>query len=373
MEPFEPGKMDNMHQLCCYENICETMLIEKIYAETIDIRDPEGYCTQPELHIMTFLKHRFVGRCRGGSFIIQILEILARSDCKMKTTDLTAEGYVDVKFRALVSNVGQWDIVTGVKIASRGQQLIVGQSKIEGEIVVTIIPTPQAETIREGQIVSVRVSRVHYNPDQSQASAVGPLLTCDKVAPVYNVTNNLSDEDIRSILPLVARTKDLLAARANLMEKRRNDILFFEALLYSYVRPSSKLNAQTVETKGASAWEGPGGYPLPAGVETVNLLTLIENAADKKPVDIKGTWSRDPTFYRSSPMTAQVLPGEALPPQWITAINTSPRMAFTSMLMTVYTFLKAINEMVEIYDTMTLLDSHKNIWLAMQGAQSQAP
>jgi hypothetical protein len=39
------------------------------------------------------------------------------------------------------------------------------------------------------------------------------------------------------------------------------------------------------------------------------------------------------------------------------------------MLKTVHDFLKAVNEMVAVYDTPERIESHRNIWLVMRGAQ----
>ena len=332
------------------------MLIEKLYAETLDVQDPENFCADPERYVSTFLRRRFVGRCRKGAFIIRIVEVLRRSHCRVKVTDLSGEGYVDVEFRAEVSLVAQWDIITGIRVASRAQ-LIVGKTEVEGVTVVTLLPTPEAETVREGQTVSMRGLRIQYNP----------LLTCDKAAPVFRVAGRLTPDDCRALAPLAARVRDLLAARAALAETRRDDLAFFESLLYTYARVKGGEPAK-IETKDAESWEGPAAYPLPAGTEAANLLDLVAEEG----VDVTGVWTRDLTIHRSSPLVAR-LAGAAPPARWTAAAGSTPRTAFASMLKTVHDFLKAENEMVALYSTREDVEAHKNIWLVMRGAQLPAP
>jgi hypothetical protein len=342
------------------------MLIEKLYAETLDVEDPENFCADPERYISTYLRRRFVGRCRKGAFIVRIIKVVRRSHCRLKVTDLSGEGYVDVEFQAEVSLVAQWDILTGIVVASRAQ-LIVGKTEVEGVTVATLLPTPEAETVREGQTVAMRVLRMQYNPDQAQATAVGPLLTCDKAAPVFRVTGTLTPDDCRALAPLAARVRSLLSTRAALAETRQDDLAFFESLLYTYPRVKDG-EPSSVESKDAVPWVGPASYPLPAGTESANILDLVAGAG----VDVTGVWSRDLTIHRSSPLVSR-LTGPAPPPRWTVAAGSLPRTAFASMLKTVHDFLKAENEMVALYGTREDIEAHKNIWLVMRGAQLPPP
>lgn len=346
------------------------MLVEKVFTATIDVRDPEDFCALADAQVVSYLRRRFAGKNRGGSQIVDIIAVERRSDCRIKETDLSGEGYVDVEFRALVMVLGQWDIVTGVKVVSRGQ-LIVGQSQVEGAVVVSLMPSPEAETVRVDQIVAARVLRAQFAPDQPQATAVGPLLTCDRAAPAYILSADLTRDDARDLESLVAQIRTLLEARAALMETRRDDVLFFESLLYSYALRTRDGAPQTVETPHASDWVGPPGVPLGDGAESVNLVALVAEAKQKGSAPTRGTWCRDLALYRSSPLAARS--GSASQARWGNAVATTPRVAFAGMLKTTYDFLKAVNEMVDIYDSAELIEDHKNVWLAMRGAQLPPP
>lgn len=343
------------------------MLIEKIYSATLDIRDPENYCARPEAYVLTYLRRRFVGRNRGGAQILKILAVLRRSDCRIKDTDLSAEGYVDVEFRALVSVLGQGDIVTGVKIKIRGQ-ITVGQSEVEGVVVAAL--DPGSETVRVDQMIPIRVNLVLYSPDQPQASVAGPLLTCDRETPAYLLDRCLQAEDARDLGALAAQIRQLLEARAALAQTRRADLAFFERLLYSYAQPPD--GTQVVETPESVAWEGPAGVTFPVGAAAVNLLAVLAEAESKGSADVRGVWCRDLAIYRSAPLAARA-PPDTVPPSWKTPVAATPRTAFASMMQTVFSFLKAVNEMVVTYNTPDMMESHKNIWQTMRGAQVLHP
>jgi hypothetical protein len=344
------------------------MLIEKIYSATLDVRDPENYCAHPETYVLTYLNRRYVGRNLGGAQIIKILAVLRRSDCRIKDTDLSAEGYVDVEFRAQVSILARGDIVTGVKIKNRGQQITIGQSEVEGAVVAAL--DPSAETVRVDQTIPIRVNLVLYSPDQLQASVAGPLLTCDRETPAYLLDQCLQSEDARDMAALAAQIRQLLETRAALAETRHADLHFFEKILYSYSNPPD--GAQVVETPSGAAWDGPAGVTLPTGAAAVNLLAVIAEAESKGSADVQGVWCRDLAIYRSAPLAARA-PPDAIPPSWKTPKAETPRIAFASMLQTVFLFLKAINEMVTTYDTADMIESHKNIWQTMRGAQVLHP
>lgn len=346
------------------------MLQDKVYSETVDVRDPEGYSADPDRYINTFLHQRYVGRCRKGAFIVAIKKILRRSDCRLKVTDLTAEGYVNIEFIATVSIYGQWDVVTGVKIATR-TQLIVGESQVEGVAAVSLLATPEADTIDVNQIVAVRVLRAQYTPDQGQATIVGPLLTCDKAAPSFRISSDLTQKDAKELLPLVDRIKSLLDERAALAKTRRDDLFFFETLLYSFVRNGEDVG-QKIETEGAADWEGPASAALPAGATAVNMATMVSDVAAGQKPKTMGVWCRDLSLYRSSPFVTQA-DTDTLPAGWSPPVAITPRAGFGSMLHNACVFLKAVTELTEVYHTPDLIESHTNIWMAMRKAQLPRP
>lgn len=351
------------------------MLIEKIYAVTIDVHDPEDYCVRPDEYILTHLRRRFTGRNHQGAHIVKILKILRRSDCRIKETNLSGEGYIDVKFLARVMALGLWDIVTGVLVTSLTPLTVGKAMREEGKLLVNVLPKlpkfggeGQGVPVRLGQTVAVRISSIIYPPDQRQATIVGPLLTCDLSAPAFLLATDLTEQDALTLEPLATRVRAQLKTRAALVKTRREDVFFFETLLYAYAfnleRPQ-----QAVESAEAEPWVGPGGVDLPTGVTAVNLLSLLSGAR-RGGGKTQGVWCRDLSLYRSSPLAA--FAAEPLP-QWAEPLALPPLTAFTAMLQTVHEFAKAVNEMVETYTSQEHLNEHKNIWLAMRSVQSTLP
>ena len=75
------------------------MLLVKNYTATLDVRDPDDYCGNPRRAAFNYLRQFYAGRCYQGAFILEIVDIVRVSHCRLKdTTSLNAEGYVDVEF-----------------------------------------------------------------------------------------------------------------------------------------------------------------------------------------------------------------------------------------------------------------------------------
>ncbi len=349
------------------------MILEKTYTATVDVRDPDNFCADPQQVMMNHLRQMYEGRCCRGAHILEVLEILRRSRCVIKDTlthEPGGEGYVDVEFRARVSVLAQWDILTGVEIMAQAPMLV-GHSKAEGAATVaSFLPSAEARAVGVGQLVAMRVVQTQYNPFQEEASAVGVLLTCDKTSPAFRLAGRLTPSDAAALAPLANRVKHHLEARSALYAERPDDSLFFEELLYSYAAPNG-LGTRTVETAAAQQWSGPDGLPLPQGAEAANLLDLVAQAAAGG-VDVDGVWARDLSIPRSAPLTAKG-GTESFPANWPEPTASAPRAAFASMLKTVHEFLKAVGEMVELFSTPEALQAHKNVWLVMRQAQLPPP
>jgi hypothetical protein len=344
------------------------MLFRKVYTITIDILDTVNYCAQSENYIHRHLNRCYVGRCWGAAYIVEILRVLKVSPCRIKT-DLSAEGYVDVAFEALVDVCEQWDIITGVKIADK-THLIVGRSNMKGVLtIVNLLATPQAETVQVGQIIPVRVAGKMYVPNQAQVTVVGAVLTCDRMSPVFHLKGVLTKKDVQDMSHLVENIKELMRERAALLEKRRADVVLYDALLYTYSVKDVKKN-MTIKTSGYPDWSSfDPKISLPGGVTAANMLELVSEAMNGKRMGVEGYWCRDLALHRSSPLASV---SKKPVKGWGTPVESVPRTAFAQMLKSMYNFLKAVNEMVETYSREDI-ESHKNLWVVMRGAQLPSP
>ncbi len=351
------------------------MKLEKRYTATLDVRDPDDHCANPRQAALNYLRQVYAGRCYKGAFILEILEIVRLSPCRLKDTTLTAEGYVDVDFRARVSVRARWDIISNVRIG-RLTPLILGRSEAEDTLtVVSLLASPETRFLALDQSIAVRLVQMQYNPYQEEVVAVGTVLTCDKAAQVFVLEGHLSRSDAEALAPLVQRLRALLWQRAQLAGRRRDDILFFEQLLYAYaLPPSDTVEEVLTAAPDVAPWVGPVGLPLPHGAAAVNLLDVAE-AARRAPegggADVAGIWCRDLALYRSSPLTARARGPP--PPGWSLPEASPPRAAFGTMLRASCEFLQVVTDYVEQFSTQALLESHQAIWRVMRGAQEHPP
>ena len=168
------------------------MLDERILAWSVPVADPVNYASNPESAIRSYLARRFVGRNIGGSMVLRIVRIVDRSSCTIVSTNLKAEGVVNVRFIAEVTAMGAGDIVTGVTVV-RGPDFVIGHSRAEGVAAAMLHPTPGLEAIRSDDEVAVRIiAPPIYEYNKTVYTVIGELLTCDRDATTYAVAGSLA-------------------------------------------------------------------------------------------------------------------------------------------------------------------------------------
>lgn len=365
------------------------MILEKVIDTTVNVRNPINFCADMDRHLMSELRNTFVGRCYKGAYVVGIKQILRFSKCHLSSTNTSGEGRVDVQFLAEVVVFSRWDILVGVAIASH-QQMVVGtyeaaplpepgvlalRSARPGRAVVSLLATKAVETIAVGQKIAVRVVMAQHQPMQPQASVVGTLLVCDQAAPVYRLRGSLDSAAAVELAPVLEAIDAELEAREALVEERKADLWFFELLLYSYrsAAGSAAMPDQSIPTgaegdEGSTpAWEGPAGLAaVDEGAELKNVLDIARRAVAGESVPVAGYWSRPLSLYRSSPLAASA---DAPPATWLASTDGAPRAVFAEFLKNILDFLAATREMVELYNTRELIDSHRNLWAVMRSAQ----
>jgi hypothetical protein len=325
------------------------MILEKIYEVSIEINNPINFCANKTQHILTELNNIYVNKCYLGAFIINIIDILQSSSCKLITTNSSGNGIIDVKFSALVFIVSAWDIVIGVKI-EKTQSLIIGKYNKNNLIInVTFKPTYiQSQSLHINQLVPIRVIKPLHKSFDNNISVAAVLLTCDKKSIYYRVKGEVSKNTIPEIKFLFDKIIDELKLRIDIDIKK---IMFFESLLYSY----KNMNTTTEKIKVNNIyWEGP---KIDSSLEKyINIFDMLN-------IDLTGFWSRPLNICRSSPLlqVSQEKP--------IEYILTAPHLMIIDIAKNILTFLTAIREFTEVYSTQELLSSHENIWNIMRNAQ----
>lgn len=368
------------------------MPLTKVFETTLDVRDPIGFATDKENHLLAALQAQFAGRCYKGAYLVRVERVLRSSACRIVTSNNSAAGVVDVQFQALVVVFSRWDILVGVRVASQ-QQVIVGTYEAPGEApggapggapgeaeglerarprgaraAVAIIPGKGAESLAVGQLVPVRILQAEHAPMQQQASVISTLLTCDQGAPVYRLrAGSVLDLAAQAELaPMLEAVDAELAARGALAAGvLRPGLWFFERLLYAYRGGAALDEGAEVPTGGAAAWAGPAPLRAEEGALR-NVVETVRRALGGEAVPVAGHWYRPLSVYRSSPLAACA---EAAPAGLSAPLDCQPRVAFAELLKNILDFLVATRQMAELYDTRDLIDSHNNLWAAMRAAQ----
>ena len=329
------------------------MLLERVFEVTLNINNPINFIANKHHNILTDLNNIYANKCYQGSYIIKINNIIQTSSCRIINSNSSASGIIDVKFSATVSMISRWDILIGVEIV-KNQSLVVGLYKRNGmEISATIKPTHlHANTLTVGQLVPVRVIEAAHKPKTNQIAVAGVLLTCDTAANIYRVKGEIQKSFMPEIELLLNNIKEELKLRAELMLTKKNEVMFFESLLYS-LKGTTK-ETEKIKIDKDHIYEGPVNNIEKTNV--VNIFDIINK-------DMTGYWTRPLGLYRSSPLMQ--LSTEK--PE--TYILTAPHILIIEYAKQILSFLICIREFVEIYKTPELIKSHENIWLMMRAKQ----
>ena len=326
-----------------------------VFESTVDVPNVINFCADAGRHLIDALSRTFNGRCYNGMFITEVQEVLQRSRCRIASTNTSGGGFIDVQFCAAVSVVARWDILVGVKIVST-QQMAIGTYSLNGVNAIVNLKVRGAAPVAVGQTVAVRVLEVEHAPMQSQVSVVGMLLTCEPVAVAYALHGALEPAARAELEPLLRAIRGELELRALIPQARLDH---FESLLYSF--SGAPPGAARVPTTGAAEWVGPAARAGAAGGAPVNILEIAQRAVDGESVPVTGAWSRPLNMYRSAPLAL-------FAPDRGAAIESTPRAVFALMLKNMYDFLRAVREMVALYDP-ELTEANQPLWAVMRAAQ----
>ena len=322
------------------------MILEKIFDVTLNISNPINFCTNKSHYIMTELNNMYANKCFMGTYIIEVIELLQSSSCRIINTNSSGDGIIDVRFSANVFILNTWDVLIGVEI-EKNQSLIVGSYKKPELIIdVTFKPTNiQATSLTIGQLIPVRIVKAIHKPRENKIAAAAILLTCDKKATIYRVKGEI----LKSAIPEIQMLFDMIINELKMREKlNKQTIRFFESLVYSYKHMDKADDKVKVDN---TYWEGPK-----------NNESNIVNIFDSINMDLTGFWSRPLHICRSSPL---LVVSQTKPTEYVL---TAPHLMIIDFAKNILTFLKAIRECCETY-TPALITTHENIWNMMRSTQ----
>ncbi len=340
----------------------------KTFDTTIDVANPINFCADKMKHAMTRLKNTFEGKCYKGAFIVKIAEITKISDCTISRSDTTGAGAVDVVFTAEVVVAAKGDIVVGIEI-KHVEGLIVGDVTRAGEAryAVSLLPRPESKILRPGNLACARLDHVRHNPFAIYIAAVGVPLTCDREFSAYKIVGDLTPTAAARLRVLLEDVDAEMALRAKTMEAHRDGFIFFEALLLAHKRPTLDEFKHKVESAtGGAAYAGPA---VADSKQYTHVVDVVRAAVEGKTVPMSGTWSRPLALPRSSPLALKADSRDDSAATQNTIEEFTPEMVAFILLKSIRDNLRATRNMVEVYNTPELLESHKHVWLMMGQAQ----
>jgi hypothetical protein len=334
------------------------MFIEKTFEVTLTISNPINYCINKYQHVMTDLNNSYKNRCYLGTYIMEILDIIQISSCRIVNTNSSADGIIDIRFIAKVYVLNTWDILVGVQI-EKNQSLVIGKYKKNNiEVNITFTPTNiQSTLLKLKQYVPIRVIRSIHKPMHEHISAACLLLTCDKKNLVYKIKGEIPSYANNEIKHLLELLKDELKERSKLMLTKQKEILFFESLLYYYKNNTD--NVETVNVTNDITYTSYKPKQIDqSGTESIhNILDIVNK-------DLTGYWSKSLDLYKSSPFIKLL---HNKPQEYILSL---PHIAIIEILKSIINYLNVIKEFTIIYNTDELINSHENIWNMMKNNQT---
>lgn len=343
----------------------------RLYEATVEVRDPIDACADLDAYVEAATRAAFAGRCRDGAYIIDVVRVVRRSDCRIPLTNTSGRGVVDVRFLAAVAVLGAWDIVTGVRVQV-ADALVVGKRAYafpaaDGprEVILSFaFRGATAAALASGQRVPARVVFKYFPPHGREPTALACLLTCETRAPVYRLRGRLEAEDRAALAPLGDAIEAELARRAALDGAAAARLARFERLLYAYRAPAP------APAPPAGAWPPPLA-PREAGVEDLGILEAA-GLRPGGPEALDGLWSRPLRMYPSEPRVARA-PAAAPPPGWEEARPARPAAAFALLLKHALDWLTAVRELAEDFADEAEYARHESVWAAMRAQQLPAP
>ena len=383
---------------------------EREFCKTFVIRNPmdPNFSKNKKKYIMNILNSKFVDHCHGGCLIIKIKQIDEISMCEIINSNLSGSGQVNVKFTAYVKSFYNGELICYVQIL-KTSPFIIGNyrdiikitssesSEEEFEVQATVslqygvnmgtIPLEKTiSSIRESQFVPMRIIQCLHKCLETRVGIVGELIMCDQRYNKYIVTSPITELGMYNIYLILYEIREELTLRSNILENLdeniKNNILYFESLLYSYKYDTKQLSIDKlsidklnqIESKHYPIWWGL--HPMTIG-ETNNgeVINLLDYFSKESP-NVIGMWSRPLHLFKSSPMAVF----EPIPNTSEMASETSGQkydileegksdVVFITFFKNMLDSLKIIRKMSELYNTDALLKSHQNLWDGMKSVQ----
>lgn len=205
------------------KNILETRL------NIIEIKDI--FCSDYDKNIMRLLKDKFVMRCFKSMYILDIIQIIRRSNMQCKNKVLDGSLYIDVSFEVSGIVYEKGDIVHNCKIIQIDNNNIMhAKSEYASLSIKNII---EVNVFKENDEIPVLVNMARYNIFDNEVSVSAiPLVPIIKKHAVYRVKTD--EKNVEQNVKKLFNFRELEDNIAAVNKSGKNIFKFFRDLLYPF-------------------------------------------------------------------------------------------------------------------------------------------
>lgn len=306
----------------------DKMIFKKTITTSIDIENPIDIYTAPDKNLIIILRDRYEGKCFRSCYIIQVISIIDTSECIIDTHGNDSSGTVNIKFDARVIEYLQGEIINGCEIKSKTPTSVTLSTR---EADIYMKPSPLFESIKEKQLMPLRVWQSSYQQGTSKASInATPYLPVSKQSIYFTTSAKFSAKESTVIAGYISAIRKEEELRDKIVEENAQGWKYFNDLMYAY---------KTVK-------------PAPSDAEEINIFDLATGITE-------GYYSRDLTMDMSKSAVHRF---PSVKNQNDAIVSFTPSKVVEFILCDYLNYIKHIRGMVETYNTKELLISHKNLW-----------
>lgn len=307
------------------------MIIKKNIETGIDIHNPINVATDPE-NIRHILVDRFEGKCYRGCWIKSVNKILRVGECVINQDGDPNWGTIPVimEVTAVVFAIGE--IINGCVVQNKEKN---GAILLTTDIAsIMLMSTKILDSITVGKTISIRVAGVRYNQGSVKISINAiPYLFTNK--PVIYKIDEIAEKEKILFENILERISFEESEMNKLKKENPKAWETFDQLLYAYKEPQNS----------------------PAGAKIFNILNIAESGIPK---EIKYL-SRDPRINLSLP-NVYGYSIEKFPPDSIQRFEVPSSNVICVLLEDYCAHLRTIREMISIYSTPEIIESHRALW-----------
>lgn len=314
------------------------MLIIKVIEVGLNIRDPINVYVDKD-NILRILEDRLLKRCHRGCFIEKINRIVKTTPCVINQDGSPGFGTIGVTVEVLATIYKPGEIINGCVVTNKDKNGIIICST--DKAFVMLKSHDILESIQRDQTISVRVGAASYKigAEKIAVNAVPYLLSSTPI--VFKVSNAINQVLLEETISKVKEEEMRSAELKKSDEKLWN---YFDMLLYAY------------KTEQKS----------PPDAKTFNIVELATNGVPNGITYL----SRDPRINQSTPQVYGFAELRSAPVGSIIRPNLENDNVIILLLEDYYNHLRTIREMMGLYGSPAMIESHRNLWLIFRKSKS---